>query len=75
MNENGGILAKNSTGHILGIDFNQFSGIAISNYYINEHINYDYSVSGINQYYKGILEMSDKGWPGGIRWLCNENGL
>ncbi|MSU00381.1 hypothetical protein [Tissierella pigra] len=62
------------SGHTSDIDFNQFSGIAISNYYINDHINYDYSVSGINQYYKGILEMSDKGWPGGIRWLYGEDG-
>jgi hypothetical protein len=73
MNKNEDILSKDSSGNTLDIDFNQFSGIAISNYYINDHINYDYSVSGINQYYKGILEMSDKGWPGGIRWLHGED--
>ena len=72
MNGNRDVLAKDSSGHTSDIDFNQFSGIAISNYYINDHINYDYSVSGINQYYKGILEMNDKGWPGGIRWLYGE---
>jgi len=29
-------------------------------------------VSGINAHYRAILEMSRKGWPGGLRWLFGE---
>ena len=73
MNKKDGIIIKDDRENILEIDFNQFSGVAISNYYINDHVNYDYSISKINQYYRDILEMSNKGWSDGIRWLHNED--
>lgn len=50
----------------------QFRCAAISNYFVWEHDEYDYTVSGINPYYRSILEMSAKGWPGGLRWLHGE---
>ena len=34
---------------------------------------YDYAVSPINDYYRSILEMSGRGWPGGLRWLHGED--
>lgn len=73
MNKKDGIIVKDDRENILEVDFNQFSGVAISNYYINDHVNYDYSISKINQYYRDILEMNNKGWSDGIRWLHNED--
>jgi len=49
----------------------QFKGAAISNYFVWEKHNY--KISGINDYYRSILEMSDKGWPCGLRWLHGED--
>jgi len=51
----------------------QFRGTAISNYFVGEWKQYDYTVSPINSYYRSILEMSLKGWPGGLRWLHDED--
>jgi hypothetical protein len=50
----------------------QFARAAISNYSIGDRMQYDYTVSGVNDYYRTILEMSDDGWPGGLRWLHGE---
>ncbi len=52
----------------------QFRAAAISNYFLREQTAYDYTVSGINEYYRSILEMSEQGWPGGLRWLHGEDG-
>ena len=49
----------------------QFRSTAISNYFIWKK--YDYTVSTLNDYYLSILEMSDKGWIGGLRWLHGED--
>ncbi|MDQ1328318.1 MAG: hypothetical protein QG641_1603 [Candidatus Poribacteria bacterium] len=49
----------------------QFRGSAISNYFVWEK--YNYTVSKINDYYRSILEMSEKGWLGGLRWLHGED--
>lgn len=51
----------------------QFSAAAVINYFVWRWNDYDYSVSKVNSYYVSILEMADKGWPGGIRWLHNED--
>lgn len=51
----------------------QFRGAAISNYFVWCWKKYDYTVNKINDYYRSILEMSDKGWPGGLRWLHGED--
>ncbi len=51
----------------------QFNGAAISNYFFWDCKQYDYAVSRINGYCRSILEMSEKGWPGGLRWLHCED--
>lgn len=51
----------------------QFRGVAISNYFVSHWKEYDYSVSRINAYKRSVLEMAEKGWPGGLRWLHNED--
>lgn len=52
----------------------QFRGVAIVNYLLSEWQSFDYTPSGLNGYTRSILEMSDKGWPGGLRWLHGEAG-
>jgi len=52
----------------------QFRAAAIANYFARDSQRYDYTVSGINDYYLSILTMSEKGWPGGLRWLHDEDG-
>ncbi|MEE8413653.1 MAG: transglutaminase domain-containing protein [Dehalococcoidales bacterium] len=51
----------------------QFSRAAISNYFVSESREYDYTVSRLNDYKRSVLEMAEKGWPGGFRWLHGEN--
>lgn len=51
----------------------QFRASGIANYFVWDSHRYDYTVAGINDYYFSILSMSDKGWPGGLRWLHGEN--
>lgn len=52
----------------------QFRAAAISNYSLWETTAYDYTMAGINEYYRSILEMSEQGWPCGLRWLHGEDG-
>ncbi len=52
----------------------QFRAAGITNYAVWEKRHYDYTVTAINDYYFSILSMSDKGWPGGLRWLHGEDG-
>lgn len=52
----------------------QFRAAALSNYFVWESDKYIYKTSGLNDYYRSILEMSDRGWPGGLRWLHGEDG-
>jgi transglutaminase-like putative cysteine protease len=51
----------------------QFRAAAISNYFVWQWKEYNYTVSGVNGYYRLILEMADKGWPDGLRWLHGED--
>jgi len=51
----------------------QFRAAGITNYFVWRWKQYDYTVSGVNNYYRSILEMSSKGWSGGQRWLHNED--
>ena len=51
----------------------QFRRAAVSNYFVWRWKDYSYAVSKINEYYRSILEMSSKGWPGGLRWLHGED--
>lgn len=52
---------------------NQFRAVALANYPLEKRHQYDYTVTGINEYYRHILEMAVQGWPGGLRWLFNED--
>jgi hypothetical protein len=51
----------------------QFRGAAIVNYFVWDQKDYNHAVSSINDYYRSILEMSVRGWPGGLRWLHGED--
>jgi len=53
----------------------QFRAAAVANYFVADHDEHDYTVSGLNAYYRSILEMSSSGWPGGLRWLHGEDSL
>lgn len=55
------------------IDFDQFIGVAISNYLVSDNNKYNYSLSQVNNYYAKILEASSNGWSGGLRWICGED--
>ncbi len=50
----------------------QFRTAAVVNYRLGRKEDYDYSVSPVNRYYRSILALSDRGWPGGLRWLHGE---
>jgi len=51
----------------------QFRGAAISNYFVWCCREHDYTLSKINNYYRSILEISNQGWPGGLKWIHNED--
>lgn len=51
----------------------QFQAAGMVNYFCWDHQSYDYTISGVNEYYLSILEMSGKGWPGALRWLHGED--
>jgi len=51
----------------------RFRAAAIVEYFVWRWEEYNYTVSGVNDYYRSILEMSKKGWPGGQRWLHGED--
>lgn len=50
----------------------QFRAAGMANYFCWERDRYDYAVTGLNDYYLSILKMSNRGWPGGLRWLYGE---
>jgi len=52
---------------------NQFGAAGMVNYSVWNRKQYDYTTSGINDYSRSILEMANKGWPGGLRWLHGED--
>jgi len=54
---------------------NQFGAAGMVNYAVWNRQQYDYTTSGINDYSRSILEMANKGWPGGLRWLHGEDKL
>jgi hypothetical protein len=51
----------------------QFRAAGVVNYFCWEATRCDYATSRLNDYYRSILKMSDKGWPGGLRWLHGED--
>jgi transglutaminase-like putative cysteine protease len=50
-----------------------YRAAAIADYDIRDATQYDYKISGINAYYRSILEQADRGWTGGLRWLHGED--
>ncbi len=50
----------------------QFTAAGIANYSAQDSDLYDYTVTGLNAYYRAILSMAEQGWPGGLRWLHGE---
>lgn len=51
----------------------QYESVGISNYYIDDMKNYNYTTSKVNDYCREILKHSDEQWAGGIRWIHGEN--
>lgn len=51
----------------------QFRCAAIANYFVEDSAEFDYTISGVNEYCRSILTMSARGWPGGLRWLHDED--
>ena len=51
----------------------QFLAAGIANYPCWESEQYDYPVTPFNAYTRSILKMSERGWPGGLRWLHGED--
>ena len=52
----------------------QFRAAGIANYFCWGRDRYDYTITGLNWYYFSILKMSERDWPGGLRWLFGEDG-
>lgn len=51
----------------------QFKAAGISNYFCWKASKYDYTITGLNEYYMSILSMADQKWPDGLRWLYGED--
>jgi hypothetical protein len=52
----------------------QFRRCAIAEYRLPPTGGPEYRTTRINAYYRSILRMSERGWPGGLRWLHGEGG-
>lgn len=50
----------------------QFASAGIASYNVRDSDTYDYTVTGLNEYYRAILTMAKRDWPGGLRWLHGE---
>lgn len=55
------------------VDYDQYLGVAVVDYRAPDQSKFDYSVSHVNDYFRAILQESEKGWPGGLRWLFGED--
>jgi hypothetical protein len=51
----------------------QFRAAGTAKCSARESDRFEYAVTGINDHCFSILSMSDKEWPGGLRWLRGEN--
>ncbi len=47
----------------------QFTAAGVANYRVQDSDLYDYTVTGLNEFTRAILAMSEQGWPGGVRCL------
>lgn len=50
----------------------EFRTAAVANYVLGRRSDFDYRRRKISPYYRSILRMSNRGWPGGLRWLHHE---
>lgn len=51
----------------------QFLACAIYNYFVNDFQKYDYTISGVNNYYRTLLEESERaGWRN-LKWIFGED--
>ncbi|MDO9538346.1 MAG: transglutaminase domain-containing protein [Thermoplasmata archaeon] len=72
--DNPSLITHNSNGELTPYtNIPQFKAAAITNYYIWDWQKYVYARSKVNDYYRSILEMSEKGWPDGLRWIHGES--
>jgi len=60
-------------GYFLFTPGEQYESVGISNYYVDEKDNYNYSTSKVNDYYRAILKNSDEQWADGLRWIHGED--
>jgi len=51
-----------------------YNSVALVNYSVADQAQCDYTVTGPNEYTLAVLQQSQCGWPGGLRWLFNEDG-
>jgi transglutaminase-like putative cysteine protease len=51
----------------------QFRRAAIARYRLPARTSGAYRTSRVNAYYRSILRMSERGWPGGLRWIHGED--
>lgn len=51
----------------------QFRAAGHTNYFAWNAAHYVYTVTGVDSYNLSILSMSNRGWPGGLRWLHGED--
>lgn len=51
----------------------QFRAAAIVDYPLSRTAHQRYPVSKVSRYYRSILRMSNRGWPGGLRWIHGED--
>lgn len=71
--QNASLIEAHMSGTAWYTEVDQFRDGAVVNYLIQDVGRYDYTVSGMNAYYRAILEMGERGWPGGLRWLYGED--
>ena len=53
----------------------QFRRSAVANYRVGPPDPAAHRVTALNAYYRSILRMADRGWPGGLRWLHGEDRI
>ncbi len=51
----------------------QFLAAAVADYPVQNHNQYDYTTSTLNNYYRSILEQAQNGWLNGPHWLHGED--
>lgn len=69
-----GLIERNRGGRPLAyVQERQFRAAGITEYPIHTRGDFTYQAGKVTPYYAAILEMADRGWPGGARWLHGED--